>query len=77
MELSNLARLLILLGAALIVVGGVLLLFSRLNLPLGRLPGDIHMAREHFSCFVPLGTSLLFSILLTLILNLIIRWMNR
>ena len=39
--MTNVAKLLILLGAALLLAGIVLLLVARLHLPLGRLPGDI------------------------------------
>ena len=39
--MTDLGKLLILLGGALILGGALLLLFGRLHLPLGRLPGDI------------------------------------
>lgn len=67
------------LGRGLIAIGlsiallGVLLLFSD-RLPLGRLPGDIVVRRENFTCAVPLATMLLLSIVLTVILNLLARW---
>ena len=50
---------------------------GRTGLPLGRLPGDIRIEREGFSCFVPIATSILISLLLTLLLNLVIRWLGR
>jgi hypothetical protein len=73
----NLARILIVLGIILIVVGGVLFLASRLNLPLGRLPGDIRIQRENFSFYFPLTSGIIISVLLTVLLNLIIRLLKR
>lgn len=59
-------RTLILLGVILIAVG---LLWPWLaKLPLGRLPGDIHMQREGFSFHFPLMTSIVVSVVLSLLL---------
>ena len=41
---------------------------------LGRLPGDILIKRENVTIYIPLGTMILVSIVLTLLLNLIARW---
>jgi hypothetical protein len=38
------------------------------RLPLGRLPGDIHIAREGFSFSFPIVTCIVISILISLIL---------
>lgn len=73
----NLARIFLVLGAVLMLVGGLLYLASRLDLPLGRLPGDIRIQRENFTCVFPLATSIILSILLTVVLNLIVRIFNR
>jgi len=43
-------------------------------LRLGRLPGDLRFGRANFTIYLPLATSLLLSVLLTLILWLIGRW---
>jgi hypothetical protein len=59
----ELGKFLLLLGAAVIVLGGVLLLIGSGRVPwLGRLPGDIHIQRDRWSLYAPLGTSLLLSI---------------
>lgn len=73
----QIARILIILGVILLAAGGLFYLAGRLNLPLGRLPGDIRIQRENFSCFFPLATSILLSILLTVILNLVARWLGK
>jgi hypothetical protein len=77
MNLESIARLLVILGIILIVVGGLVLLAARLNLPFGRLPGDIFLQRENFTCAFPLATMIVLSILLTIILNIIVRLLNK
>jgi hypothetical protein len=72
-----LARIFILIGLAFLVIGGLIYLASRVNLPLGRLPGDIRIVRENFSCFIPIATSIILSIVLTVLLNLAIRFLGR
>jgi len=70
-------RILIFLGLALVVIGGIVYLAARTNLPLGRLPGDFRIERENFSCTFPLATSILLSIILTVALNIIARFLNK
>ena len=55
-------------GVLLVVAGAVLLLAARFGVPLGRLPGDLHWRGRHMEFFAPLGTCLLLSLLLTLVL---------
>ena len=61
----ELAKALIVLGAALVVAGLIWLAAGRLGL--GHLPGDILIERGNFRLYLPLGTSLLISVVLTLI----------
>lgn len=75
-DLTTLGRWIILGGLGLLVVGGAIWLAGRLGIPLGRLPGDIRIQGDGFSCFVPLATSLLLSIILTVLLNLFLRRMR-
>ena len=75
--METLARGLMILGVLVFVVGGLLYLASRLDLPLGRLPGDIRIERENFTCFFPLATMIILSVLLTVGLNLLLRFINR
>jgi len=56
----------------LIVIGVAFLVLGRLPW-LGRLPGDILIERDDVRVFIPLGTMLLISLLLTLIANLLAR----
>jgi len=73
----SLARMLIILGLILVVVGGLIFLLVRVGLPLGRLPGDIRIQTENFTCFFPLATMIILSVVLTIILNVIARFLNR
>jgi Protein of unknown function (DUF2905) len=66
-----LARWLIILGLVLLLAGLLWPWLTRLGL--GRLPGDIVIEREHFRLYVPLATSLLISLVLSLILWLLNR----
>jgi hypothetical protein len=62
-------RLLVVVGAALVMVGLAVIAGSRLGL--GRLPGDIAYKGKHVSFYFPLATCILLSVLATLILWLI------
>jgi hypothetical protein len=70
--MSDLGRLLIVLGVILVIVGALLLLAPKLPW-LGRLPGDFSFKRGNFSVYFPLGTCILISIILTLIMYLFRR----
>jgi len=64
---------LIFVGFLLIVLGVVLTYGPKLPFPLGRLPGDILIRRDHFTFSFPIVTCLILSLLLTLLLNLFFR----
>ncbi len=72
--MSWLARLLLMLGLLLLVAGGVVYVLGRLGIPLGHMPGDFAWRRRNVSVYFPLGTSLLLSLLLSLILYLLGRF---
>jgi Protein of unknown function (DUF2905) len=61
------ARILILLGLVLVTLGLLIVAFTRLHMPLGRLPGDITLRGRNWILSIPLATSLLLSALLTLL----------
>ncbi len=67
--LASLGKLLLGLAAALAILGGLLLLADRFpGLRLGRLPGDVAVERERFKLYVPITTSIVVSVVLTLLL---------
>ncbi len=69
---NDLGKALIISGLLLAGIGLFLTFGGKFNL-LGRLPGDIRIERENFTFFFPLGTCLLISLLLSLILWLFRR----
>ena len=74
--LETIGKWLMVAGAGLALIGGLLWLASKVPF-LGHLPGDIRIERPGFTCMVPLATSILISILLTVLLNIIVRIINR
>ena len=71
------ARLLIILGLGLLLAGVIAYGLARLGVNLGRLPGDIRLQGENVTCLIPLASSILISIVLTVLLNIVIRFLNR
>ena len=71
--MSDLGKLLMVFGAVLLVAGVLLTFAGRMNLPLGRMPGDIVYRGKNTVFYFPLVTSLLLSIVLSLIFYLIGR----
>jgi len=67
-----LGRFLIILGIAL-VLAGLCSTFTYKIPFLGQLPGDFHIQRKNVTFYFPLGSSLLLSIVLTLLLNLFLK----
>lgn len=69
----QLGRLLIVLGLLLVAAGVLVLIINRLNLPLGRLPGDIVYRGKNTTFYFPVITCLLLSVLASLVLWLFNR----
>lgn len=70
--MGELARLLIFFGIVCIVLGVLFLVGPKIPL-VGKLPGDILIRREETTIYIPLATSLVVSIVLTLLLNFLVR----
>ena len=68
---ESLGKILLIIGGLTAAAGLLFLLFGRLGL--GRLPGDIVVRRENFTFFFPIVTTLVLSLVLTLLINLIRR----
>ena len=75
--MENIARTLMLGGIALFLIGGGIYLAAKFGIPLGRLPGDIRIEGENGSFYFPITSSILVSIILTLIVNIISRFLNK
>jgi len=67
----ELGRFLLVIGAVLVVVGGLAALGVRL--PFGRLPGDIAITGDRGGVYIPLGSMLVLSLVLTVLFNLFLR----
>jgi uncharacterized membrane protein required for colicin V production len=76
MDFGSIGRILLVVGVLLAVIGGVLMLLSRVPL-FGNLPGDIRIQSGNFTCIFPIVTMILLSIILTVILNIVVRLINR
>ena len=74
--METIGKFLVITGGGLILLGGLLWLFSKVPF-LGRLPGDIRIERPGFTCLIPLVSSIIVSIILTVLLNLFARIINR
>lgn len=68
---EQIGRTLIVVGVAIVLVG-LLLTFAR-GLRFGTLPGDFTWSGKGWQVWLPLGSSLLLSLILTLVLNLLLR----
>jgi hypothetical protein len=75
--MENIGRLLMIGGVILFVVGGLVFLASKFGIPFGRLPGDIRIERDGFSFYFPLASSILISVVLTILVNVIIRLIKK
>jgi hypothetical protein len=71
--METIGRTLMLGGIVLFLVGGGIYLSAKLGLPLGRLPGDIRIEGEHGAFYFPLTSSILVSVVLTIVVNVIAR----
>ncbi|NOY99993.1 MAG: DUF2905 domain-containing protein [Chloroflexi bacterium] len=75
--MENIGRFLMVGGIVLFLLGGAVFLAAKFGLPLGRLPGDIRIEREGFSFYFPLTSSILVSVVLTIVLNLVARILKK
>ena len=72
--MSELGKALLGLGLLLALIGVLFIFAGRIGLPLSRLPGDISYKGKSFVVFLPVGTSILISILLSAILYILSRF---
>lgn len=75
--MESIARTLMIGGVILFLIGGGMFLAARFGIPLGRLPGDIRIDGENGSFYFPLTSSILVSVILTIVLNLISSFLKK
>ena len=71
--MAEMGRFLVIVGIALAVIGGILMLLGRTGVPLGRLPGDILYRGKNTTFYFPLASSILISVVLSIVLFLLGR----
>ena len=74
LTVTDIGKMLVLLGLLVVVAGGVFILLGRTNLPLGRLPGDMVYRGKNTVFYFPLATSIVVSVVLSLLFYLIGRF---
>ena len=75
--MENLARFLVIGGIVLILIGGGVHLAAKFGIPFGRLPGDIRIEGKNGSFYFPIVSSILVSLILTIVLNVIARLLRK
>jgi hypothetical protein len=75
--MENIARYLMLAGITLFLIGGGMYLAAKFGIPFGRLPGDIRIESGNGSFYFPITSSILVSVILSILLNLISKFWNK
>lgn len=71
MDLDRFGRLLLAVGLLVVLAGAVLVALASLGI--GRLPGDLSVRRGNLRIYIPIASSIVISIVLTVLLNLFLR----
>jgi len=71
MDLTSISKYMIYLGVFLLFAGSILFFLSKFGLGVNKLPGDIFIQKGNFTFYFPLGTCILLSIIITIILGLL------
>ena len=74
--LESIGKMVALLGVALVCTGGLIWLAAKIP-GLEKLPGTINLTGSGFSCLIPVLASIILSLVLTFLLNVIVRLINR
>ena len=74
--MEGIGKLLLVIGGVIVLLG-VILIFGQ-HIPFfGKLPGDIVIKRDNFTFYFPIVTFVIFSIILTIIINIILRFISK
>lgn len=76
LSFDTVGKMLLILGGVIILLGLVLLLAGKVPF-LGRLPGDIHVQTDGFTCFFPIASMVIMSLILTILINVIMRLLSK
>ena len=75
-NLENLARILLIIGLTISLIAAGIWVIARVT-GWEKFPGTIKWESGNATCIIPLLGSIILSILLTIVLNLVVRWFNR
>ena len=75
--MESVSRYLMLGGIVLFLIGGGVYLAAKFGLPLGRLPGDIRIEGKNGSFYFPVTSSILVSVVITILLNIIAKFLKK
>lgn len=67
----NIPKILFISGLLLICAAGIVFLFQKTGIPLGRLPGDVHIKNDNSSFYFPITTCIIISIVISAIMHFI------
>ena len=76
-DLTTIGKWLVIVGLGLALTGGGIWLMGKIGLPLGRLPGDIRIERGNVTVYLPVASMILVSLVLTVLVNLVLRLFRR
>jgi Zn-dependent protease with chaperone function len=71
-DLQTLGKMLVIMALALAIVGAMFWVAGRVGM--SGMPGNLKFEGDGWTCFVPIAASIVISILLTIVLNVVIRW---
>ena len=72
-RMGDVGRMFIFIGGVILAIGVILILAGKMNLPIGRLPGDIVYRGKNTTFYFPLMTSILLSVILSIVLYFVNR----
>lgn len=71
MNWADAGRFLVIAGVVIVVIGMFFMIADKI--PLGRLPGDLHIGGGRVKIYIPIATCILLSAVITIILNFFSR----
>jgi len=71
--MAHLGKWLVLIGLGVVALGLIVWLFGKLGVPPGRLPGDVRIEGDRWTFHFPIVTCLVVSVVLTMLLNVLMR----
>ena len=75
--METFARYLMFAGIGLFLIGGGMYIAAKFGIPLGHLPGDIHIEGENGSFYFPITSCILISVILSILFSLISKLWNK